>query len=90
MFTDLLGFLFSLSWVDGACSDLQDEGGSFWDKFSLKKGYRFMQKFLGLYLLVGGTENVTEVIPVVSLFASVVVCGAGGKDWPWFGALWDL
>lgn len=35
-------------------------------------------------------ENLTEVVPLVSLFASVVVCEAGGKDWPWFGPLWDL
>lgn len=47
----LLGFLFSLSCVDGTCSDLQDEGGSFLDKF--KKG--FMQNLLGLYLLEGDT-----------------------------------
>lgn len=35
-------------------------------------------------------ENLTEVVPLVSLFASVVVCGAGEKDGPWFGPLWDL
>lgn len=30
------------------------------------------------------------VVSLVSLFASVLVCEAGGKDQPWFVPLWDL
>lgn len=26
----------------------------------------------------------------MSLIASVVVCETGGKDWLWFGPLWNL
>lgn len=67
----LLGFLFYLSWVDGTCSHLQDEGGSFLDKF--KKG--FMQKLLGLYLSVGDTG---EPDRGGSSCVSVCICGLWG------------
>jgi len=35
-------------------------------------------------------ENLAGVVSLVSLFASLVVCEAGGKDQSWVVPLWDL
>lgn len=88
-FTGLLGFLFSLPWVDGACSDLWDEGGSFLDKFSPRKHYGFMQKLLGWYLLVGDTGEPDRGDS--SCVSVCICCGLWGwRERPWFGPLWNL